>query len=247
MRGGNKKGLTIAKKWKRLLYYFGGVSVIFKNFVGSLIVLLILSLSALVVSAEETPPDELLPPGATEEGEGYDVSDYSEIVKNKPETNDNGRHNSDGKGKNDDGTVGTECIVCGVPDSQYDYTAKKIYGPAYVEKFDQYLTGVWAYSDGYTWGTTTTTNLSFSGSISSDIAGYIQSTFGYTKSRSRSYSVSISLPADPSKSSKLGLYGDFNRDYVYYTKSKYGSTVDSGYTYTYEPTNDQTLKVVYRY
>ncbi|OAT80897.1 hypothetical protein A6P54_12885 [Bacillus sp. MKU004] len=181
--------------------------------------------------------DNTLPEGSSELGELQKTPDG--FVRTKEETALNPQPTDE---------VGTDCIVCGVPKPTGTVTADRIYGGYITNKFDQYLTSAWAGASSYTWtaGKSTTTDLSFSKSLTYDTKVSITAGFSYSKSVTKSYSVSISIPATSSKESKLALYGDYNTDYLYYKKEQYGKVVESGYTYAYEPTRDHYLRVVYR-
>lgn len=133
------------------------------------------------------------------------------------------------------------CIACA--EGEWKVTTLST---ATVNKYQKYLTDVWAKASSYTWGKTTTTTLSFSAGLSSDLTSKIKSTYSLTASVSKSYSVSITVPADSSRYSKLGLYGDFHRRYIKGEYVKFGKVQETKYGYSYEPTKDQYLKVVYQ-
>lgn len=114
-----------------------------------------------------------------------------------------------------------------------------------------YLTDMWAKSDKYTVtkGVTKTASLSVSATSGSFTAADIKAAGGFNASISKSFSVGISIPADPSKNSKLTIQQE---------KKKYScdlySVIDYGYSksetkkgsgYVYEPV-DLYLVVVYK-
>lgn len=71
--------------------------------------------------------------------------------------------------------------------------------------FQKYLTESWAKASSYSWQKSNTTAISFSGTYTQDITDKAKAAFGLTASRTTTYSVAITLPADSSKFSKSGI------------------------------------------
>ncbi|RBP02516.1 hypothetical protein [Rossellomorea aquimaris] len=141
-----------------------------------------------------------------------------------------------------DAAVEPDCIAC----VNFSRHATKISSYGEVYKFVKYLTSTWQGADNYRWSSTTTTSLTVSGSADATIKDTIKVQLGLSGSYSKSYSVTISIPADPSRDNRLALYGDFNKYYVKYQEKMGGAVVHTSYHYAYEPTRDQYLRVVYR-
>lgn len=135
--------------------------------------------------------------------------------------------------------VGMKCIVCGVP----KYNIIKKSSPTKQKRFVRYLTGSWAKSDRYTWNK----NQSASSTLSSDIgvtSSGVSSSLGVSNTVKTTYGVTVSIPANKSKLSKLGFYSDFNRRLITTQFSSYPHTVKSAYHYA--PLKDTYLQVVYK-
>lgn len=123
----------------------------------------------------------------------------------------------------------------------YYYSSSKV-----SKKFVRYLTGSWAYSNGYTWSNTNTTSVTGSGESSLAFAKEVAGKLGLSVSRSTSYSVAVSIPADVSKMSKLGFASDYTKyvyDYKYY---KDGTLKTSSRDTYYAPEKDTYLLVYYK-
>ncbi|MDQ0338438.1 hypothetical protein J2S00_001222 [Caldalkalibacillus uzonensis] len=72
------------------------------------------------------------------------------------------------------------------------------------------------------------------------------STEKYTD-EAKTYSVTVIIPADSSRYSKLALYGDYKRFYVKVEEKDWlGRIVKTTYHYTYEPTSNHYLRVIYQ-
>lgn len=114
------------------------------------------------------------------------------------------------------------------------------------KKFVKYLTGSWAYSDGYTWSKTNTTTVTGSGESTVSFAKEVAGKLGLSISRSTSYSVAVSIPADKSKMSKLGFASDYTK-YIYdYKAYKDGTLQTSSRDTYYAPQEDTYLLVYYK-
>lgn len=110
----------------------------------------------------------------------------------------------------------------------------------------QYLTGSWAKADKYTWTTTVTTTATLSSSVGVS-AKTVSGQIGATYSTAKGFSVATSIPASPSRYSKLALRADYNKHYVRVTKKAHSVTISTKYTYLYSPIKGtQTLYVRYK-
>lgn len=138
--------------------------------------------------------------------------------------------------------VTIECVLCG----DY-YKSYKIRYDGIAHKFEEYLTSAWAQASQYEWSASTTTEISVTGSVNTDIIKSIVKDLTLSWSKTISYSVAITIPADSSKYSKLALYGDYKK---YYAKTeRYSSTAilqETTKHYAYDPTTEHYLKVVYK-
>lgn len=113
-------------------------------------------------------------------------------------------------------------------------------------KFVKYLTGSWAYSDGYTWSRTNTTTITGSGESGKTFAKKVTAKLGFSVSYSTSYSVAVHIPAVETKLSKLGFASDYKKivyDYKYY---KDGTLKESSRDTYYAPKKDTYLLVYYK-
>lgn len=123
----------------------------------------------------------------------------------------------------------------------YYYSSTKV-----IKKFVKYLTGSWAYSDGYTWSKTNTTSVTGSGESTVEFAKQVAGKLGLSVSRSTSYSVAVSIPANKSKMSKLGFASDYTK-YVYdYKQYKDTTLITSSRDTYYAPEKDTYLLVYYK-
>lgn len=124
------------------------------------------------------------------------------------------------------------------------YYTTVVSGPVKTKRFVRYLTASWAPAGGYTWNKTQ----SASSTVSTETglsAKAISSQIGVSNTVSTSYSVTISIPADSKRFSKLAFYADYNRRYVKVEKRKQKEVLSTKYAYHYAPTKDTYLQVVY--
>ncbi|MGO4344532.1 hypothetical protein AB4Z45_03435 [Paenibacillus sp. MCAF9] len=131
-----------------------------------------------------------------------------------------------------------------------------ILGPRYQNSkaFIRYLTGSWAKSDKYTWTETQSVALTFSTNITADAASKVKAQFGLAASYTTTYSVGVSIPADPTKFSKLSYNMDLMQQYIQYKRTviacEAGVCVqfpDDWVNTTYiEPTSNSYLIVKYQ-
>lgn len=115
------------------------------------------------------------------------------------------------------------------------------------KKFVKYLIDSWSNSDHYDWSKNVTTSITGSGSATIDFAKKVAGNLGLSVSRTSSYAVSTSIPADPNRLSKLGFASDFTKFIYDYKKTKNISDVitSSRDTY-YSPEKDTYLLVYYK-
>lgn len=138
-----------------------------------------------------------------------------------------------------------DCVVCGAPVKR----AVKVSGPVLVsKKFVRHLTGAWARSSGYSWSSSTTVGATVSSGLGVTAAG-ASSNIGVTASVTKSYSITVNIPASSSRYSKLGLASNFSRYYIKSAWHQDGKPVAGAtwtYGYLYSPTRDQFLIVYYQ-
>jgi hypothetical protein len=76
------------------------------------------------------------------------------------------------------------------------------------KEFIRYLTTSWANSSQYVWNESQSTTWTYSGSVTLDVAKKIKAQLGLSSSRTTTYGVGVTIPADSTKFSKLGFYQD---------------------------------------
>lgn len=91
----------------------------------------------------------------------------------------------------------------------YEQRNKKSLGS--IRKLTEYLTQDWAYSDKYNFTTSKTFTSSWTINGSAEVKKAISAGGGYTRSVSKSYSVSTSIPANDKKQSKLVRETEYNK------------------------------------
>lgn len=136
-------------------------------------------------------------------------------------------------------------------DMMHYYTLKNKVYISKSKSIVEYLTTAWAKSDNYT--VTKTDTYSASLTVTATSGTFTSSKIkeaGVTGSISRSYSVGTSIPADPSKNSKLTVQVEkykYSADLYYVITNGVGYTSESkqGSGYYYEP-KDMYLVVVYQ-
>lgn len=142
--------------------------------------------------------------------------------------------------------AGPDCIVCGVPKK----TVRVVSGPVRVNnKHVKYLTGAWIYTNKYTWSQTTTASATVSSTLGVT-SSWASSSLGLGASMSQSYGVSVDIPANRARQSKLTLRSDFQRRYVevyYVSNGKRLSTTPGKFAYLYTPIRgEQFIAPAYR-
>lgn len=128
------------------------------------------------------------------------------------------------------------------------YTESAYYvSKSFIEKkFVKYLTQSWAPSDHYDWSKTVTTTITGSGSAAIDFAKKVAGNLGLSVSRSTSYAVSTSVPADKNRLSKLGFASDYTKFVYDYKKYKDGKLTKSSRDSYNAPEEDTYLVVYYK-
>ena len=142
---------------------------------------------------------------------------------------------------NSDSLISPSCIAC--ISGQWNLTTLST-GKEF--RLEKYLIDAWTKAQYYNWSESTTTTLSFSAGLTFDVTEKIKNTYNLQSSRTKTYGVTVNIPADSTKWSKLGLFGDFNRRYVKAEYVRLNSILDTQLGYSYEPTNDQYIMVVYQ-
>ncbi|HIT00337.1 MAG TPA: hypothetical protein IAA59_08915 [Candidatus Faecaligallichristensenella faecipullorum] len=116
-------------------------------------------------------------------------------------------------------------------------------------KFKKYMTNAWAKADNYTVTSSTTVNWSHSGSLDLTLKKVVVAHYGLSYSKSTQSSIGTSIPADPSKYSKLGLYVKYIHNDISFQEYvvRNGATVRNDWTYgkTDNP-HDYLLKPTYK-
>ncbi len=125
-------------------------------------------------------------------------------------------------------------------------------GDARVNKeFVKYLTDSWALANNYTWSKTTTVSWTFGGDVT--FGEKVKTKLGLSTSRSTSHTTGTSIPADPTKFSKLAYGSDYfiqnytvNAD-IKDSNGKITRTI-TGYErgYVKTPTSDTYIYPVYK-
>lgn len=117
--------------------------------------------------------------------------------------------------------------------------------------FVKYLTSSWAPATLYSWSESNSCQWTYSGDVV--FGEKIRVTLGLSKSRTTTYSTTITIPADSSKYSKLAFGSDYFRQF-YYVDRQYlddaGNLVNTYYQYdsgsVFTPTETTYLYVVYQ-
>lgn len=114
------------------------------------------------------------------------------------------------------------------------------------KKFVKYLTSSWAKSMSYTWSKSVSVGITGSGEASKTFAKEVAGKLGLSISRTTTYGVAITIPADSSRDSKLGFASDYTKyvyDYKYY---KDGALKKSSRDTYFAPEKDTYLVVYYK-
>lgn len=108
----------------------------------------------------------------------------------------------------------------------------------------RYLTSSWAYASSYSWSKSNTASWSFTGT--SEVATKVRTTLGLSYSRTTNYTITINIPANSSKLSKLGFASDFfKQNYKYYMYTNGVVTVAEN-SHIKTPLADTYLLVYYK-
>lgn len=114
------------------------------------------------------------------------------------------------------------------------------------KEFVKYLTDSWAMSSGYTWSNSNTAGWTYGGDATYEVNDKVRATLGLSRTRTTTYGIAITIPANSSKFSKLGFASDYfkqNFTYKLYVEGAVSQT-QSGYVKT--PTVDTYLIVYYQ-
>ena len=124
----------------------------------------------------------------------------------------------------------------------------KVYDNGYskwYESFVRYLTATWSKASDYSYSEMQTASWQTEGNISVDILEEITAALGFSKSISQSFSVSVTIPADETRYSKLGLASDFYHQFFLKKTYLNGNLIDESEGSAMYPT-DMYLKVYYK-
>lgn len=114
------------------------------------------------------------------------------------------------------------------------------------KQFEKYLTESWAKASQYTWSKATTTNWTYGGNITKDIHEGVRATLNLSRSRTTSYNIGVTIPADSSRFSKLGYASDFFKQDYKYELFVEGTVTQTETGYIKTPTQDSYLIVYYQ-
>lgn len=120
-------------------------------------------------------------------------------------------------------------------------------------RFVRYLTSSWAKASSYTWQESQSSKWDYSGGLSYTFAKVARADLGITYSRTTTYSVAITIPANSSKFSKLAFGSDYEDTPVkveewagaVYGGQVYNSLLETQYGTISEPQEDTYLYVKY--
>lgn len=139
------------------------------------------------------------------------------------------------------------CVGCYARSWETQSTGSKV---AQGQVFVRYLTSAWAKSSSYTWSKETSVSATLSASIGPG-AGSVAGSLGLSVTRTQSWGVSVTIPTDPKKFSKLTLRSDYWKtpvrsrsvDKAFLKPTIYGSWKAATLM---SPTNNQYLTVTYQ-
>lgn len=137
--------------------------------------------------------------------------------------------------------VSPKCIAC----LNTNYKVNTVSGPTKVKRRVRFLTSSWAPADRYNWSTTQSASSTVSANVGLSSKA-ISSQLGVSNTVTTSYSVAISIPANPKRLNKLAFYADYNRRYVRVRKYMGTTLLSTDHTYHYAPRKDTYLQVVYQ-
>ncbi|SHJ89480.1 hypothetical protein [Paramaledivibacter caminithermalis] len=135
-----------------------------------------------------------------------------------------------------------------IPSGDDYWRVTKSYNRTAYESFVKYLTSSWAKASSYTWSKSVSYSWSCSSSFSASAENAISSGLSFTKSRTKTYSVAITVDADSSRYSKLGFFADYK---VYNVTAKLidfytGKVNETEKGELWEPTSETYLNIVYK-
>lgn len=137
--------------------------------------------------------------------------------------------------------IGLKCIAC----VDYEIKISTVSGPTTTKRFVRYLTGSWAKSDGYTWSKSQSASSTLSSNVGVS-SKTVSASLGVSNTVTTSFSVSISIPANQYKFSKLAFYSDYNKRYIKAQEYRASKLISTKYAYHYAPRRDTYLQVVYQ-
>lgn len=142
----------------------------------------------------------------------------------------------------DNNGVTPSCTGCG-----FGRQTQIVDGPRRVNnRFVRYLTPAWSPAAQYTWGTTTTVSSTLSASVGVS-ASDVSSSIGATKSTSAAWSVTVTIPANSKRQSKLTLASDYRVYDIRTRQMVSGIGRPWQYATLYSPIpGEQILRVTYR-
>lgn len=112
------------------------------------------------------------------------------------------------------------------------------------KEFVRYLTASWAEASVYTWSKANSTSWTYGGSYT--IGEKVKYALNLSTSRTTTYSIAISIPADPKRLNKLGFASDYFRQNYKYEKIVDGKVVATENSYIKTPTVNTYLLVYYK-
>lgn len=112
--------------------------------------------------------------------------------------------------------------------------------------FVKYLTGSWAKASSYTWSSSNTASWSVSSGADVTVADSVRISLGLSKSRTTTYSVAITIPANASYFSKLGFASDYFQQNYRYEMRANGTLTNSYNAFIKTPTANTYLVVYYQ-
>lgn len=114
------------------------------------------------------------------------------------------------------------------------------------EQFVKYLSSSWTKASSYTWIKSNSASWTISSGADATIAENVRSSLGLSKTRTTTYAVAVTIPADPSRYSKLGFASDYFKQNYKYTMTVDGTVTRSENAYIKTPTEDTYLKPYYK-
>ena len=134
---------------------------------------------------------------------------------------------------NDSKSIERNTVLRSYKDGDLIYSKNLVINPDLVQKdrayfkskstmkkvFIKYLTGSWAKANSYTWSKSNTVKWEVSGGVDLNISEAVAAKMGLSTSRTTTYSVAVTIPANSGKYSKLGFASDYTK--LVYTHKRY--------------------------